>query len=516
MPGRSWIASAETMISVAAYCRVSTDGKDQANSFDTQRRYFREYIDRQPQWALYDIYADEGITGTSTKRRTAFNRMICDAHAGKFRLILTKEVSRFSRNLLDTIAYTRELKALGIGVLFMNDGFSSLDPDSELRLSIMGSIAQEESRKTSTRVKWGQQRQMERGIVFGTSMLGYDVRAGKLTVNPEGAEIVRLIFQKYAAEGKGAGTIARELREAGFLTYSGGTHWSSTQVLRILRNEKYVGDLVQKKTITPDYLSHAKKINRGEEAQVKIPNHHQPIVDRDLWDAVQQRLQSQSSSAQGHSNRHVFSGKIRCGQCGGTFVARRKTRKSGSSYLRWGCYNALTSGCGIGKTLRDELAMELLARAIRSVSVDFESMEKHLTGIVFRAMEATGPSHDPDRIREEERRIRRKKEGAIDAYLCGTITAVELQAMKERYDTQLAALESIPAPAPHPNRENLRERIHTIITCQDPPEPLCRLLVKQLTIRSDGTLDLELRHLPTVWHFRLCCHRTNRHTEQDV
>ena len=269
------------MIKVASYCRVSTDRDDQANSFESQQRYFKEYIDRQPDWELYQVYADEGITGTSTKKRAAFNRMIADAHLGKFHLILTKEVSRFSRNILDTITYTRELKALGVGVLFMNDGISTLEPDAELRLSIMGSIAQEESRKTSTRVKWGQTRRMEQGVVFGRSLLGYDVKDGCLTVNPEGAEIVRLIFYKYGVEKKGTTVIARELREAGYRTHSGNVKWSNTHIVKILKNEKYVGDLVQKKTITPDYLSHAKKYNHGEEEFVIIRDHHEPIIDRD-------------------------------------------------------------------------------------------------------------------------------------------------------------------------------------------------------------------------------------------
>ena len=238
------------VIKVASYCRVSTDSEDQYNSFASQQRYFRAYIERHPDWELYEVYADEGITGTSTKKRIQFNRMINDAYSGKFKMIITKEVSRFSRNLLDTIAYTRELKALGIGVIFMNDGFTSLDPDAELRLSIMGSIAQEESRKTSSRVKWGQSRQMEKGVVFGSSMLGYDVRGGKLTINPEGAEIVRMIYRKYAVEKKGTSVIARELREAGIKTFHGSLMWNGTSIVRILRNEKYVGDLVRQ-TILP-------------------------------------------------------------------------------------------------------------------------------------------------------------------------------------------------------------------------------------------------------------------------
>ncbi|MBM6884468.1 recombinase family protein [Pseudoflavonifractor phocaeensis] len=232
------------MIMVASYCRVSTDKEDQANSFASQQRYFKEYIDRQPDWELYRVYADEGITGTSTKKRVQFNHMISDAKMGKFQIILTKEVSRFSRNILDTIGYTRELKALGVGVLFMNDGINTLEPDAELRLSIMGSIAQEESRKTSTRVKWGQTRQMERGVVFGRSMLGYDVKNGTLTINPEGAELVRLIFHKYGVEGKGTSIIAREMREAGFLTYTGNSRWNNSHIVKILKNEKYVGDLI--------------------------------------------------------------------------------------------------------------------------------------------------------------------------------------------------------------------------------------------------------------------------------
>ena len=148
------------MIKVASYCRVSTDKDDQANSFESQQKYFKEYIARRPNWELYEIYADKGITGTSTKKRVKFNQMINDAHMGKFHIIITKEVSRFSRNILDTISYTRELKAIGVIVIFLNDGIATSDGDAELKLSFLGSLAQEESRKTSARVKWGQTRWM--------------------------------------------------------------------------------------------------------------------------------------------------------------------------------------------------------------------------------------------------------------------------------------------------------------------------------------------------------------------
>ena len=203
------------MLQVAAYCRVSTDKEDQANSFEAQQRYFRDYIERQPDWVLQGIYADEGISGTSTRKRVEFNKMLHAAELGQIDLIVTKEVSRFTRNTVDALQITRDLRRRGVGVLFLNDSLDTRTNDGELRLTIMSSVAQDESRKTSERSKWGQTRSMEKGVVFGGSLLGYDVIGGKMTVNPEGAEVVRLIFHKYLQERKGCSTIARELREAG-------------------------------------------------------------------------------------------------------------------------------------------------------------------------------------------------------------------------------------------------------------------------------------------------------------
>ena len=304
---------------VAAYCRVSTDRDDQANSFESQQRYFREYIDRQPGWEPAGIFADEGLSGTSTKKRLAFQRMIAGARAGMLDLIVTKEISRFARNTLDSIYYTRELKRLGVGVLFLNDNLYTLDGDAELRLTILASIAQEESRRTSERVKWGQKRRMEQGVVFGRDLLGYDVRGGVLIVNEPGAQIVRDIFRRFVNDGKGAHTIARELNEAGVPTARGGP-WRSSVILRILRNEKYCGDLVQKKTYTPDYLTHEKKYNRGQEAYVVLRDHHTPIIPRATFEAAGRILAARAQSQDGqpkHSRRYPLSGKLRCGVCGG-------------------------------------------------------------------------------------------------------------------------------------------------------------------------------------------------------
>ena len=278
------------MLQVAAYCRVSTDKEDQANSFEAQQRYFREYIQRQPDWELQGIYADEGFSGTSTNKRVEFNKMLHAAELGQIDLIVTKEVSRFTRNTVDALQITRELRRRGVGVLFLNDSLDTRTNDGELRLTIMSSFAQDESRRTSERSKWGQMRSMEKGVVFGGSLLGYDVIGGKMTVNPEGAEVVRLIFHKYLQERKGCSTIARELREAGILSSKGNCLWSSATVTKILKNEKYCGDLIQKKTYTPDFLTHEKKYNHGKEPLVELKDHHEPIIDRETWQAVQREL----------------------------------------------------------------------------------------------------------------------------------------------------------------------------------------------------------------------------------
>jgi len=285
------------MLQVAAYCRVSTDKEDQANSFEAQQRYFREYIQRQPDWELQGIYADEGFSGTSTNKRVEFNKMLHAAELGQIDLIVTKEVSRFTRNTVDALQITRELRRRGVGVLFLNDSLDTRTNDGELRLTIMSSFAQDESRRTSERSKWGQMRSMEKGVVFGGSLLGYDVIGGKMTVNPEGAEVVRLIFHKYLQERKGCSTIARELREAGILSSKGNCLWSSATVTKILKNEKYCGDLIQKKTYTPDYLTHEKKYNHGKEPLVELKDHHEPIIDRETWQAVQRELSRRHRAA---------------------------------------------------------------------------------------------------------------------------------------------------------------------------------------------------------------------------
>ena len=517
------------MIKVASYCRVSTDKDDQANSFESQQRYFRAYIDRQPEWELYQIYADEGITGTSTKKRAAFNQMIADARMGKFERILTKEVSRFSRNILDTIAYTRELKALGVGVLFLNDGISTLEPDAELRLSIMGSIAQEESRKTSSRVKWGQTRRMEQGVVFGRSLLGYDVKDGRLTVNPEGAELVRLIFHKYGVEKKGTTVIARELREAGYRTHRGGIRWNGSCIVKLLKNEKYVGDLIQKKTITPDYLTHAKKANHGEEELVIIRDHHPPIIDRELWDVVQEELKKRNRNGAlgaGHSNRYIFSGKIKCGECGASFVSRQRKRKDGSLSRRWSCYSAVNEGgihvdpqgnrvgCDVRMALRDEVAMDMLRQALRTLRLDSGGLIDSVTAIALEAIRAGEQSGGERRESLELRleQLNRKREAALDAFFSRDITREEMRRMTSRYDREAAELRERLARTGARSesscekaalRDDIRRRVAGLVNGEGDSEIFCKTILDHMVVYRDQRVEVRLNLLPQTWCFVL-------------
>ena len=439
------------MLKAAAYCRVSTDKDDQKNSLESQKAYFEEYIKKNPDWELVKIYPDEGISGTSTKKRKQFNCMIKDAKCGKIDLIITKEVSRFARNTVDTLQYTRELKSLGIGVLFINDSINTLDSDGELRLTIMASIAQEESRKTSERVKWGQKRQMEKGVVFGRNILGYHLTNGVLTVNEEEAKLVRHIFNKYL-EGKGLHIIAKELHAEGYKTKNGNSEWTNKSIRTILQNEKYVGDLVQKKTITPDFLTHQKKYNKGEEELVIIKNHHEAIIDRKTFDFVQAEFKRKSEEYKidntKHSNRYAFSGKIKCGCCGRRYVATFRKRKDGSKRKMWNCYNKFKNGtmhevngemigCNNKAVGNDVLECAVL-QALNEISLDKESVISKITKIVSEIIQKREKEQfDFGKAEQEIEKIKAKKLKNIDTYYDNGITQEDFKRLNEQYQYEI-------------------------------------------------------------------------------
>ena len=516
--------SAEAKKRVAAYCRVSTDNEDQVNSFESQQRYFRRYIEEHPDWELYEIFADEGISGTNTKKRKAFNRMIEEAKSGAFDLIITKEISRFARNTLDSIYYTRELKRYGVGVIFMNDGIHTLDGDAELRLAILSSIAQEESRKTSERVKWGQKRRMEQGVVFGRDMVGYDVRGGKMYINEEGAKIVRLVFRKYVNEGKGIHVIARELREEGIPTMRYVKDWSDTVIRRMLRNEKYCGDLVQKKTYTPDFLSHEKKYNKGQEEFVIIRDHHEPIISREMFEEANRIMDSRSESFKGkskYSNRYPFSGKIKCGICGSSFVARYKPRKDGSIYKAWRCYNAVRNGrlrkdrdgneigCS-GFSLREEDLVHIMSLVCRSLKYDREKIIKNLLSVIRSVIAMDMGGNDAENLRERIKEIEDKRGELLDLYMSGDISKDEFLRARRKYDDEIAEwTERIDGTD---RRKALGDRrdvvsddaekaIGEIIGGVECDGEFYRHILDRIAVHDRDHFDVYLKSLPYKWSF---------------
>lgn len=445
------------MIYVAAYCRVSTDKDDQMNSFESQKRYFEQEIKRNPDWELYEIYADEGLSGTSTKNRKAFQKMIADAHLGKFSLILTKEVSRFARNTVDALEYTRNLLKVRVGVYFILDNINTLDQDGEFRLTMMASFAQEESRKTSNRVKWGQTRQMEKGVVFGRALLGYDVIDGKMYINERGAEIVRLIYHKFVREHKGTCTIARELREEGYKTLNGNCNWANTTILKILRNEKYCGDLLQKKTFTPDYLTHKKKYNNGEEEKPYIRDHHEPIIDREMWDEAQYILDQNRPSAEvraQHSNRYPLSGKIKCGHCRSSFSAKYKRKDGPTPYKGWHCNTHSSQGkkhidkagnevgCDLNCQISERDFMAILAQVMASVDVNKEKITNELCDILSVVLKKNLDfEDDTEKLSQKLEEDRRKSDMLLDLYLGGDLTKEDYRRKKEEYQKNIDDLE---------------------------------------------------------------------------
>jgi len=440
---------------VAAYARVSTDKDDQANSFESQVKYFTEFIDKYENWQLVKVYSDDGISGTSTKNRVGFNSMIDDVMSGKIDFIITKEVSRFARNTVDSLQVTRDLKEIGVGVYFMLDNINTLDEDGELRLTLMSSLAQEESRKTSERVKWGQKRQMEKGVVFGRSLLGYKVVEGKLYLVEDEAEIVRKIFHKYLVEGKGTHIIARELKEEGIKPYDPDgrakykNDWSNTQILRVLRNEKYVGDLVQKKTWTQNFLDHKKRYNRNNEDMVIIENHHPEIaiISREMWDATQKELERRTTTAEQkskHSNRYWASGKIFCGVCGERFVNKIKKTSVGSSRA-WNCMNHIKPHafreveCSMSEWASDRSMKNIVLYILNILVENRDELKAEIVKEISQ-LNLEEKVKSTDDIQDKIDRLEQKKLKLIDIRTEGEISKEDFMKKITQFETEISEL----------------------------------------------------------------------------
>ena len=332
---------------VAGYARVSTDHDDQFTSYEAQIDYYTNYIKSRDDWEFVDVYTDAGITGTSTKHREGFKRMVADALAGKIDLIVTKSVSRFARNTVDSLTTIRQLKENGIGCYFEKENIWTFDGKGELLLTIMSSLAQEESRSISENCTWGQRKRFADGKVSVPfqRFLGYDRGPdGNLVVNREQAVIVKRIYSLFL-QGMTYHGIADTLTKDGIPTPGGKKKWSISTVKSILSNEKYKGDALLQKSYTVDFLTKKTKVNEGEIPQYYVEDNHEAIIDPEVFEMVQREMAKRGKGKKYHSGVHAFSTKIKCGECGSWYGS--KVWHSNSKYRKtiWQCNHKFDGDC---------------------------------------------------------------------------------------------------------------------------------------------------------------------------
>ena len=334
------IATVPKKLRVAAYARVSTEQDEQQNSYEAQIDFYTRFIGNNPDWVFVSVFADRGITGTNTKNRDEFNKMIDLAMNGEIDLILTKSISRFARNTVTTLQTVRELKAKGVEVWFEKENLHTFDPKCEMMLTIMSSLAQEESRSISENVIWGQRQSMRKGKIHlaYSRFLGYKKGAdGRPEIVEEEAAIVRDIYDWYIS-GDSINTIAERLTEQGIPTPAGKSRWSVSTIRSILSNEKYKGEALLQKTFTVDYLSKEVRKNTGEVPFIRVHNSHEAIISPEVFDRVQEMLTQQTKRRSKVRTDHPFAGKIICGDCGGTYGHKVwRVRSTGEHYDVWYC-----------------------------------------------------------------------------------------------------------------------------------------------------------------------------------
>jgi len=398
---------------VAAYCRVSTTLEQQESSYEAQVSYYTEKIQQNPNWKLAGIYADDGKSATNTKKRDDFNAMIEDCMAGKIDLVLTKSVSRFARNTVDSLQNIRKLKEKNIGIVFEKEGVNTLEGTGELLITILSSQAQEESRNLSENTRWGLIRRFEDGVVSvnHNKFLGYTKdEDGELVIVPEEAEIVRRIFRLYL-EGFSILQITRALETDGVKTVTGKDKWSDSVVAKMLQNEKYIGDALLQKTYTVDFLSKKRVKNNGIVPQYYVENSHEPIIPRELFMQVQEEMVRRANLRSGkggrkrvYSSKYALSSIVYCGNCGDIY-RRVHWNNRGYKSIVWRCVSRLEekgSEC-TAPTINEETLQAAVVKAINELLANKEPflsvLQKNIATVLNEENDNT--TDDIDRNLEE-------------------------------------------------------------------------------------------------------------------
>jgi site-specific DNA recombinase len=462
---------------VAAYCRVSSDKDEQLNSYENQVSYYTALINENPDWEMSDVYADEGISGTNTDKRDEFHRMIKDAEEGKIDLIITKSISRFARNTVDTLNYTRKLKALGVAVKFEKENINTMEASGELMMTIFSSLAQEESRSISENSKWGIVKGFKDGKVFcnTTRFLGYDKdENGNLIINEEEAEIIKRIYKEYL-EGKSYQKIADGLEKDDITTSTGNKKWWDSTIVGILKNEKYYGALLQQKTVTVDFLSHKRVKNRGYADQYLIEDNHSPIVSKEVFEAVQEEMECRATlkgNIKGdrgkYSSKYAMSGKIECGDCGASFKRRTWNSKSTSKKIVWQCKTYIKEGknsCSM-KAVGEDVLMDAFVRMFNGLKEDKGDFIKTLQANIEKVLAKSGNKIDIGEVEEQIKEIKEEIHQLVQMKLKKQIGEEIYNEQYEKMEEQLQRLqqEKSEYDADVVKRNEYKKRVEEIVS----------------------------------------------------
>lgn len=429
---------------VAPYCRVSTDSEEQKNSYNSQLKYYQELITRRPEWVFVDIYADEAISGTLDYKRTDFMRMINDALNGRIDLIITKSISRFARNTLDTLKYVRMLKEKNIAVLFEEENINTLEMSGELLLTILSSVAQQESENISEHVKLGIKMKRERGELVGFNRcLGYkaNYETNTLEIVEEEAEVVRYIFDRYI-QGAGSTIIARELNELGKKPIK-GNKFRESSIRGIIRNEKYKGDILMGKTFTIDAISHKRVKNYGEEDMYYIEKHHEPIVSEETYNKAIEILEKRAQNRRlGHgkgferySRKYAFSSMIYCGCCNKIYIRRNWNSGTKNSKRVWQCTTLVKKGkefCSQSKGIPEEIIEQCFLEAYNLLVNNNKEIIETFISNMENALREIGKDGIIDKIDKEIKKLNYKMNNLVDLKIDDSISDEQFEKKKRK------------------------------------------------------------------------------------
>lgn len=434
---------------VAPYCRVSTDSEEQKNSYKSQLSYYKDLINKKPEWAFVDIYADEAISGTLDYKRSDFMRLINDALNGKIDLIITKSISRFARNTLDTLKYVRMLKEKNVAILFEEENINTLEMSGELLLTILSSVAQQESETISSHVKLGIKMKRERGEIVGfNKCMGYtwNTETKNLEIVEEEAEIVRYIFQRYI-QGAGSTIIARELNNLGYKPLK-GKKFRESAIRSILKNEKYKGDVLMGKTFTIDAISHKRVKNYGEEDMYYIDNHHEPIISPEIFDKAQEILEKravnrrlgQGKGFERYSRKYAFSSMIYCGFCNSLYTRRNWNAGTPNAKRVWQCCTSVKKGkefCCHSKGIAEEIIEQCFIEAYRLLF----NNNKEIIETFIQRLESTfkeiGKDGIIEKIDKDIERLKYKMSNLLDLKIDDSIPLEQFEKKKQKIVSDL-------------------------------------------------------------------------------